>query len=51
MTGTVFQFCTVAHLEYPAGRTATDLASWRLFETENPSTFRAMYQFWVQKEG
>ncbi len=29
MTGTVFQFCTVAHLEYPAGRTATDLASLR----------------------
>lgn len=36
---------------FPADRTATDLASWHQFETENPLTFRAMYQFWVQKEG
>jgi Flp pilus assembly protein TadD/SAM-dependent methyltransferase len=36
---------------FPADRTATDLASWHHFETENPLTFRAMYQFWVQKEG
>jgi len=29
MTNAPFQFSTVAHLEYPAGRTATDLASLR----------------------
>jgi hypothetical protein len=27
----------------------TDLASWHRFETENPRSFAAMYQFWVQK--
>jgi hypothetical protein len=27
----------------------TDLALWHDFETDNPSTFAGMYQFWVQK--
>ena len=27
----------------------TDLDSWHMFETENPTTFAGMYQFWVQK--
>ena len=26
-----------------------DLDLWHIFETENPATFRSMYQFWVQK--
>ena len=26
-----------------------DLASWHVFETENPDTFMGMYQFWVQR--
>jgi tetratricopeptide (TPR) repeat protein/SAM-dependent methyltransferase len=29
--------------------TKTDLGCWHQFETENPATFAAMYQFWVQK--
>jgi hypothetical protein len=29
----------------------TDLDLWHIFETENPTTFRSMYQFWVQKRG
>jgi Tfp pilus assembly protein PilF/SAM-dependent methyltransferase len=28
-----------------------DLDLWHIFETENPATFRSMYQFWVQKRG
>ncbi len=35
---------------FPADRSMTDLACWHQFETENPSTFRGMYQFWVQKK-
>jgi hypothetical protein len=27
----------------------TNLANWHRFESENPATFRGMYQFWVQK--
>jgi 2-polyprenyl-3-methyl-5-hydroxy-6-metoxy-1,4-benzoquinol methylase len=34
---------------FPGDRPMTDLASWHVFETENPSTFASMYQFWVQK--
>jgi SAM-dependent methyltransferase len=33
----------------PDDRAMTDLASWDAFEREHPSTFSAMYQFWVQK--
>jgi 2-polyprenyl-3-methyl-5-hydroxy-6-metoxy-1,4-benzoquinol methylase len=31
------------------GNAVTDLSRWHDFETANPDTFRAMYQFWVQK--
>lgn len=34
---------------FPDDRVATDLANWAAFEAENPSTFAAMYQFWIQK--
>jgi trans-aconitate methyltransferase len=36
-------------LRFPEDRSMTNLASWQGFETENPSTFASMYQFWVQK--
>jgi tetratricopeptide (TPR) repeat protein/2-polyprenyl-3-methyl-5-hydroxy-6-metoxy-1,4-benzoquinol methylase len=31
------------------GRSLTDLDLWSAYESEEPSTFNAMYQFWVQK--
>ncbi len=34
---------------FPEDRAATDLANWATFEAENPATFAAMYQFWIQK--
>ena len=34
---------------FPQDRAKTDLGCWHQFETENPDTFAAMYQFWVQK--
>jgi tetratricopeptide (TPR) repeat protein/2-polyprenyl-3-methyl-5-hydroxy-6-metoxy-1,4-benzoquinol methylase len=34
---------------FPNDKTMTDLDLWHIFETENPSTFAGMYQFWVQK--
>lgn len=34
---------------FPDDRAATDLEHWQDFEAENPDTFWAMYQFWVQK--
>ena len=34
---------------FPEDRAATDLANWAAFEAENPATFAAMYQFWIQK--
>jgi 2-polyprenyl-3-methyl-5-hydroxy-6-metoxy-1,4-benzoquinol methylase len=34
---------------FPDDPAAIDLANWHRFETENPATFRGMYQFWVQK--
>ncbi len=34
---------------FPADAAATDLANWTVFESENPSAFAQMYQFWVQK--
>jgi SAM-dependent methyltransferase len=34
---------------FPQDRAKTDLGCWDRFETENPDTFAAMYQFWVQK--
>jgi tetratricopeptide (TPR) repeat protein len=35
--------------QFPEDGTKTDLGCWHQFETENPETFAAMYQFWVQK--
>jgi 2-polyprenyl-3-methyl-5-hydroxy-6-metoxy-1,4-benzoquinol methylase len=29
--------------------TMTDLAFWHIFEVENPSLFKGMYQFWIRK--
>jgi 2-polyprenyl-3-methyl-5-hydroxy-6-metoxy-1,4-benzoquinol methylase len=34
---------------FPGDRGATNLANWHIFETENPATFAAMYQFWLQR--
>jgi tetratricopeptide (TPR) repeat protein/SAM-dependent methyltransferase len=34
---------------FPQDGAKTDLGCWHRFETENPETFAAMYQFWVQK--
>jgi tetratricopeptide (TPR) repeat protein/2-polyprenyl-3-methyl-5-hydroxy-6-metoxy-1,4-benzoquinol methylase len=34
---------------FPDSKTMTDLSRWHIFETENPSTFVGMYQFWVRK--
>lgn len=33
----------------PADPTATDLDRWSAFEAANPSAFRGMYQFWLQR--
>ncbi len=35
---------------FPGDGAATDLDHWHIFESENPKTFAAMYQFWVQKK-
>ena len=37
------------HFRFSEDRSMTNLASWHVFETENPATFVSMYQFWVQK--
>lgn len=34
---------------FPEDQMQTDLASWHLFELENPKIFTSMYQFWVYK--
>jgi len=34
---------------FPNPGAATDLALWHRFETENPSVFAGMYQFWIRK--
>jgi SAM-dependent methyltransferase len=34
---------------FPNDPAATNLDQWRIYEEENPTTFLAMYQFWVQK--
>jgi len=34
---------------FPADAAMTDLDQWHQFETENPTAFIGMYQFWVQK--
>jgi SAM-dependent methyltransferase len=34
---------------FPNDSAMTNLGNWHLFERGNPSTFGAMYQFWIQK--
>ena len=34
---------------FPDDRSMTDMGNWDTFEHQNPQTFRAMYQFWMQK--
>ncbi len=34
---------------FPADTTMTDLASWEIFEAENPDTFSGVYLFWCRK--
>jgi 2-polyprenyl-3-methyl-5-hydroxy-6-metoxy-1,4-benzoquinol methylase len=34
---------------FPDDAAMTNLAQWHLLETEHPTTFAGMYQFWVQK--
>jgi tetratricopeptide (TPR) repeat protein/SAM-dependent methyltransferase len=34
---------------FPQDQAATDLASWEIFEQENPGMFAGMYVFWIQK--
>ncbi|WP_246198128.1 tetratricopeptide repeat protein [Solidesulfovibrio aerotolerans] len=36
---------------FPNDAAATNLSNWHAFEEDNPDTFIAMYQFWVQKTG
>ena len=36
---------------FPNDGAATDLDNWSAFEQENPQSFAAMIQFWVQKRG
>ncbi len=36
-------------LKFPDDPFQADFGNWHLFEMENPDTFAAMYQFWVQK--
>ncbi|HJS33108.1 MAG TPA: tetratricopeptide repeat protein [Alphaproteobacteria bacterium] len=38
-------------LRFPNDPAMTDLENWDRFEVENPTTFAAMYQFWVGKPG
>ena len=34
---------------FPEDAAAANLYNWHVFETENPTTFTEMYQFWIQK--
>lgn len=36
--------------QFPSDVAMTDLANWHQYETDNPSIFFQMYQFWVQKK-
>ncbi|HSE76480.1 MAG TPA: tetratricopeptide repeat protein [Alphaproteobacteria bacterium] len=38
-------------LRFPDDPAMTDLGAWDRFEAENPTTFAAMYQFWIGKTG
>ena len=35
---------------FPNDPSATNLDQWHIYEEENPNTFAAMYQFWIQKK-
>ena len=35
---------------FPNDPSAANLDQWRIYEEENPDTFRGMYQFWIQKK-
>ncbi len=35
---------------FPEDKTQTNLQNWEKFEEKHPTTFRAMYQFWVSKK-
>jgi SAM-dependent methyltransferase len=37
-------------MRFPEDEAMTDLDRWHTFESENPLTFTAMYQFWVQQK-
>jgi tetratricopeptide (TPR) repeat protein/SAM-dependent methyltransferase len=37
-------------MRFPEDEAMTDLDRWHTFERENPLTFTAMYQFWVQQK-
>ncbi len=37
-------------LRFPQDRAMTDLKAWEEFEAQHPTTFAAMYQFWVQRQ-
>ena len=41
--------CVDYRRRFPDDQAATDLDRWQRFETENPTAFVGMYQFWVQK--
>lgn len=34
---------------FPDDKSATNLAQWNIFESDNPDIFSGMYQFWIQK--
>jgi hypothetical protein len=36
---------------FPDDPAAANLAHWQTFENDQPGTFAAMYQFWIQKAG
>ena len=36
---------------FPEDKKNISLENWDKFENENPDSFRAMYQFWVKKNG
>ena len=36
-------------IEFPKDKNFTSLKNWHQFETDNPNTFPAMYNFWVKK--
>jgi tetratricopeptide (TPR) repeat protein/SAM-dependent methyltransferase len=43
------QILKLYKIKYPNDNDSTNLNFWNEFEFNNPSTFRGMYQFWIQK--